>query len=253
MSKAAQTTLQTVSLEQRPDLKQQMDELGWRAWPEFMLYDPVPGACWTQLQKTFAAYQLLLLDAGEAVAIVNSLPLRFDQPLGQLPDRGVDWGLERSLEDHAAGYEPNCLMAVQIVIAGDRQGQGLSRTCVQETISLASARNIGRVIVPLRPASKHNFPLIPFDQYIGWKNADGLPYDGWLRVHVKMGATIIRSCPESMYIPGTIEQWKKWTGLEFPGSGAYIVPGALNPVEIDLERDLGEYTEPNLWLLHETS
>ena len=54
-----------------------------------------------------------------------------------------------------------------------------------------------------------------------------------------------------MYIPGTITEWRQWTGLEFPGSGAYVIPGALNPVEIDIERDLGEYTEPNVWLVHD--
>ena len=42
----------------------------------------------------------------------------------------------------------------------------------------------------------------------------------------------------------------KWTGLRFPESGEYIVPGALNPVEIDCELDRGEYIEPNVWMAH---
>lgn len=41
-----------------------------------------------------------------------------------------------------------------------------------------------------------------------------------------------------------------WTGLRFPESGAYVVPGALTPVTIDREADRGEYVEPNVWMRH---
>ena len=54
-----------------------------------------------------------------------------------------------------------------------------------------------------------------------------------------------------MRIPGTIGQWKEWTNLEFPGTGTYVIHGALNPISIDIERDTGLYIEPNIWILHE--
>ena len=38
--------------------------------------------------------------------------------------------------------------------------------------------------------------------------------------------------------------------MRFPDSGSYVVPGALVPVEIDLERDEGLYREPNVWMVH---
>jgi hypothetical protein len=53
-----------------------------------------------------------------------------------------------------------------------------------------------------------------------------------------------------MRIPGTVAQWEDWTGLAFPESGWYVVPGALVPVEIDRERDEGLYVEPNVWMVH---
>lgn len=243
--------MQTVSLDQRHDLFEEQDSLSSRAWPEFMLHDPVPGACWMQLMETFRSHQLLLLDGAEILAVINSVPLHFEQNLDQLPDRGVDWGIQKALDDHAAGLRANCLMAVQIVVAANHQGKGLSATAVQEIAKLAARQGIDKIIVPLRPASKHRYPLIPFDEYMNWKNQAGLPYDRWLRVHIKLGAEVIRVCPESMYIPGTLVQWRDWTGMEFPGSGSYVIPGALNPISIDLDRDLGEYTEPNLWLVHD--
>jgi hypothetical protein len=39
-------------------------------------------------------------------------------------------------------------------------------------------------------------------------------------------------------------------GNEVPESGLYIVPGALSPVEIDRDRDVGRYDDPGLWMRH---
>ncbi len=41
--------------------------------------------------------------------------------------------------------------------------------------------------------------------------------------------------------------------LRFPESGQYIVPGALNPIEIDREADRGYYIEPNVWMQHQVT
>jgi len=54
-----------------------------------------------------------------------------------------------------------------------------------------------------------------------------------------------------MYIPGTIKAWETWTDLSFLQSGNYVVNGALCPVIIDLDKDRGEYIEPNVWVVHE--
>ena len=53
-----------------------------------------------------------------------------------------------------------------------------------------------------------------------------------------------------MVITGSILEWEEWTGLCFPESDAYVVPGALQPVVMELERDLGTYEEPNVWMRH---
>ena len=53
-------------------------------------------------------------------------------------------------------------------------------------------------------------------------------------------------------VESTVAKWREWTGMEFPRSGEYIVPGALVPVTIDLAADYGTYVEPNVWTAHET-
>ena len=55
----------------------------------------------------------------------------------------------------------------------------------------------------------------------------------------------------SMIVTGTVADWQEWTGLPMPGSGQYVVPRALAPVDVDYQRDLVRYTEPNVWVRHE--
>ncbi len=54
-----------------------------------------------------------------------------------------------------------------------------------------------------------------------------------------------------MTIRGSSAEWQSRTGLKFPKSGQYYVPGALIPVEMDLEKDQAVYAEPNVWMVHE--
>ena len=71
-------------------------------------------------------------------------------------------------------------------------------------------------------------------------------------MHARAGATIEKVCAESMIIPGTVAEWEEWAGMRFPASGTYVVPGALEPVEIDVPADRGVYVEPNVWMHHRT-
>jgi hypothetical protein len=38
--------------------------------------------------------------------------------------------------------------------------------------------------------------------------------------------------------------------MAFPETGSYVVPEALDLVEIDREHDVGTYAESNLWMRH---
>lgn len=55
---------------------------------------------------------------------------------------------------------------------------------------------------------------------------------------------------ESMFIKGNVAQWESWTGMRFPESGTYMIPDALTPVQIDVEKDEALYIEPYIWMQH---
>ena len=239
-----------VSLADRYDLFEQQNEISDEVWPEFILHDSVTVSHWMLFINTFKKCQLLIMDETEILAIINTVPLHFDGDINKLPDEGWSWGIKKSISDYDAGIEPNILMGVQIVINKKYQGKGLSSIGVREMSKLAMKNGFERLIVPVRPSNKHNYPLIPMEDYIMWKKDHSLPFDNWLRVHIKTGGKMIKICSQSMYVSGSIDEWKEWTELDFPGSGSYIIPGALNPISIDTSKNQGIYIEPNVWVLH---
>ena len=87
--------------------------------------------------------------------------------------------------------------------------------------------------------------------YIKWDNGEGLPFDPWLRVHTRIGGKIINVCHKAMKIQGSIKNWEQWSNMKFPQSGNYIIPGALSPVQLDIDKNTGRYIEPNVWMCHD--
>ena len=119
--------------------------------------------------------------------------------------------------------------------------------------ALAEERGMHSLVAPVRPTLKSSYPLTPFDRYVGWKWDDGTPFDPWLRVHHRLGAEFMKIMPRALVVTSTIPEWERWTGMSFPESGAYVVPGALQPVQMDLERNEGRYEDPNVWMRHPTA
>lgn len=225
------------------------------AWPEFMLHDPVADEFWEHLFSDFPDCQFALVDndSGRVAAMANSLPLNWDGFPEELPEGGWDWAFRQGVHDRLQGLQPHTLCAIQIAIHPDYRGEGLSAGMVNEMRAVSRRQGFERLIAPVRPNQKSQYPLIEIDNYIRWKTKGGLPFDAWLRVHARAGARLIKPCHNAMEIHGTRSEWQEWTGLEFPGSGCYIIPGGLVPMKMDVESDDGSYIEPNVWVVHDLS
>lgn len=116
---------------------------------------------------------------------------------------------------------------------------------------IAKANGINNIALPVRPSLKSTYPMMAMEEYINRKNENGLPFDPWIRVHVKDGGKIIGVCNKSMTIEGSISEWENWTGKKFTDSGEYIIEQALVPVKMNRSQDKGTYIEPNVWIIHE--
>ena len=234
------------------DYRDRAADLSEASWPEFMLHDPIANENWHELFDRFVDYQFALLDTenNRMSAMGNSLPFHWDLPLEELPEGGWDWVFGKAVDDHKNGVTPNIQSAIQIAIHPDYQSQGLSAKMVEAMRAIARSKGFQHLVAPVRPSQKSRYPLISIDDYVKWTDAEGLPFDAWLRVHVRAGARLIKPCHEAMTISGSRADWEAWTGLKFPQSGRYHVPGALNPMEMNVEEDEGVYIEPNVWLVH---
>ena len=234
------------------DYRDRAYDIGVASWPEFMMHDAVANEHWHELFDRFGDYQFALLDTEQnrMAAMGNSLPFHWDDDVSELPEGGWDWVFLKAVEDHRNGVEPNVQSAIQIAIHPEYQGQGLSAKMIGAMRAIGQARDFRHLVAPVRPNQKSRYPLIRIDDYLTWKNEEGLPFDAWLRVHARLGARIIKPCHEAMTIRGTRLEWEKWTGMKFPQSGKYVVPGALNPMQMDVEKEEGTYVEPNVWMVH---
>ncbi len=234
------------------NLKDLQDEIVLPAWPEFMLHDAYVNKYWDELHRRYAEYQFVLLEEAteRVLAVGNSMPLTWNGDLKDLPDEGLDWALESCFENLAPRNKHRTQCAFQIVVASDLLGTGFSYEVVKLMMNIGRKRGLDRLIAPVRPNMKSRYPLTPMENYIGWRREDGLPFDGWMRVHTRLEADTVKVCPRSMLIEGTISDWEQWTGMKFFESGQYVVPGALVPLDIDREADKGIYIEPNVWMAH---
>jgi hypothetical protein len=115
---------------------------------------------------------------------------------------------------------------------------------------VARRHHLDSLIAPVRPNRKEYYPLVPIERYSEWRRADGLLFDPWMRVHERLGATILKPEPSSLKVSGTIAEWEEWTDIAFPESGDYWFPHGLATVTIDRDTDAGIYWEPNVWMRH---
>jgi GNAT superfamily N-acetyltransferase len=235
-----------------PTYRQLVAPLAEACWPEFMLHDAVADRLWGALFERFADYQFGLLDpqTGRAATMGNSVPLCWEGPLEELPERGWDWAMEQAVRDHKAGNQPNIQCAIQVAIDPAYRGRGVSARMVKAMRAVGTSKGFSLLIAPVRPSQKADYPLSDIDRYVSWRTPDGLAFDAWLRVHIRAGAKIVKVCHESMTITGSIADWQSWTGMLFPETGPYCVPGALNPVHVDVEAGRITYVEPNVWMVH---
>jgi GNAT superfamily N-acetyltransferase len=219
------------------------------AWPEFLYHDPVLNRLFGRVIEEYPEFQFYAWDdeREEVVGVGNAVPATWDGKPASLPDGGIDSIVEAAFADGRP--EPNVLCALQILIATDFRGKGLSRRMIERMGEIGRDHGLHSLIAPVRPTLKHRYPLVPMERYITWRRPGGTHLDPWLRTHERVGAPIVKVAPESTSIPGTVAEWEEWAGMSFPESGSYVVPDALVPVEIDREQDQGLYVEPNVWMV----
>ncbi len=208
---------------------------------------------WSSLFDAFADFQILFCDPdGILIALGHTIPFTWAGTIEDLPPT-INEVMERAVDAYRNRRAPTSLSALAALVSPDRQRQGLSSELLRAMRSLAAGHGMRSLVAPVRPTLKSLYPLTPVERYAQWKRDDGAPFDPWLRVHWRLGAEFLKVAPEATVITGTVPQWEEWSGMSFPESGEYLVSGALQPVTIDRERDVGLYKDPDVWMRHPTT
>jgi GNAT superfamily N-acetyltransferase len=244
--------LKAYTLRERPDFEPDFDRLAEEAWPRFLRQRDALGlgGHWPELFTVWADWQVALYDdAGTVAAVAHAAPLAWDGTPEGLP-ASLAGVLEAAAADRAAGRRPTALATLTAVVARGHRRRGLGRRLLEAVRFVATARGLGALLAPVRPAFKERYPLAPLERYARWITDGGEPFDPWMRVHARLGGEVLRLLPRALVIAGTVPEWEEWTEMVFPESGPYVVPGALQPVMIDRERDEGRYEDPAVWMRH---
>ncbi|HUG33289.1 MAG TPA: hypothetical protein VMJ90_00865 [Anaerolineales bacterium] len=203
-----------------------------------------------RIQRIFSTIVSIGEDPDDDDLRLQKSLLYWDQPLENLPESGWDWVFLKAVDDPKNDVAPNTQSAIQIAIHPNYQSQRLSSLMVKAMAAIGRSKSFKHLFAPVRPNQKSSYPLTSMDDYIQWQTNEGLPIDAWFRVHVQMGGQIVKPCHEAMTIRGSRGHWESWTGKKFPHPGEYIITGALNPMELDADKDEGVYIEPNVWMVH---
>ena len=244
------------TLRESPELRSRIFSAELQAgWPKFAQHDATASLYYGALDR-YLDFVLAAVDREEpnrVVARACSVPFAFrDGTAGrnELPADGWDGVIRWADSDWRAGRRPTVVSALEILIAPPYRGRGVSQLMLQAMLANTWARGFGDLYAPLRPNDKHQEPHTRFAEYVARTRPDGLPYDSWLRTHLRAGARIVKIAPCSMVITGTLAEWSAWTGITLDRSGDVVVPGALSPVHVSCEQDHAVYVEPNLWVHH---
>ena len=238
-----------ITTSDRPDLAEQGSAALLADWPEFILHERCAPELMGRAWEYFPEFDVRLLEDDMVTAGGWAVPLQWNGVAGELPD-GYDGALTSALAGYRSAAAPDtmCVMAVAVAVTAS----ALAWPARSSPRCVTGRRRPGsrRVIVPVRPTLKSRYPLTSMADFAGWARDDGLHLDPWIRTHQRLGAEILCPAPRSMIVTGTVAEWQGWAGMAFPQTGSYVVPGALDLVDIDAEGDRGSYAETNLWMRH---
>ncbi len=232
-----------------PELRRAAMAIEQAAWSSlgFLNYTRAHFDFYQQVIEEHADCQLCLVDetTGYPVAVGNCVPLACD--FNDLPPEGWDWIVETA----AHSDQPrNALGALAISVPHIHRGKGVARRMIEEFRALAQRKGLDGVIAPVRPSEKHRHPFISIDEYINWADEKGRLFDPWLRSHSAAGGKLIKPARRSMVVEEPVGFWEMWTGRTFEQSGEYALEGGLAPVNMDLDKGVGRYVEPNVWFAY---
>jgi GNAT superfamily N-acetyltransferase len=201
-----------------------------------------------RLAEAAPELQWLVEEDGLPVAVVRGVALRWDGRAEHAPAGGAGEAVRRAGEAGA-----DTLAVLTVTVAFGARGRGVGSALLTDLVEGGAATaGLARTLLLLRTHAKRDYPLVPYPRYVSAVRADGAPFDPWLRAAWRAGLVPVLGVDRSLVARAPLAAWQRWLGLPVPGSGPYLVEGAIKPANLELERDEGRYREPHLWVAPRT-
>lgn len=86
------TGFSAFTIQERPELLDQVHQMCAGVWPDFLIHDPIVNQYWPDLYRVYPDFQFVLVEDSKdcVVGVGNSLPIAWEQEPVYLPDEGVD-------------------------------------------------------------------------------------------------------------------------------------------------------------------
>ncbi|MGE0054479.1 MAG: transferase [Hyphomicrobium sp.] len=235
---------------EHPDFFDASVDLENETWDDlsFLDFTSAHHSYYDELLERFPDFRLCMFEVqtGEMIATGMCVPLHVADDVA-LPHEGWDWIVSTAYGQAGCA---NTLAALSISVPKQYRQRGFARDMINAMRALAAMKDLSNIIAPVRPSSKCNHPFVPMNQYVNWQDQRGRIFDPWLRSHVAVGGKIVGVCERSMVVEQPLEFWSPWTQCEPDSDGPMPFQGGLVPLEVDLNKGVGRYIEPNVWVRH---
>ena len=114
------------------------------------------------------------------------------------------------------------------------RGQGMSRTILLEMKELARRNGPARCGRPRSPHLGQTRDIQnsqSTNMRTGVEKTDNSTTPGFGLTNELGGPSVLGIAPRAFSVIASVADWQRWTGVRFDHTGAYVVPGALVPVE----------------------
>lgn len=204
-------------------------------------------------EQRFFSWGIRERHSKQLVAFVSSRCLYSEKEQIVFPQGGWQWSLQAAFEDE----QVNTLCLTSVTVDPQYRAIGLAKALVNSAKQQARYLGFHTVLVPVRPTNKVNYPNISMQKYIdgvvnvrakGKEKGDLFPKDPWVTLHYRLGGTLLNICDQSMVITASVNWWATRLNVSFKGLKQVNIPFGLVPLEVQHERHLAIYTEPNIWM-----
>lgn len=202
---------------------------------------------------------IIIYDAGTGNLVGHGITTSFawDQKEETLPSGWQAVVRASYLHSEIEQQEVNTLVGLFIFVEDGYRQQGWANNVILEMRNLAQEKGLQALVIPLRPPLRYkkDYATMPMTEFAELKRPDGLPQDHWIRLHTRLGASILRASEKSHQHVLPLQDFQQhFSCAELPpDTGETLVErnGEWYKVYVDQQRDFVLINQGCVWVQHQ--